>query len=122
MKNFADENVMSEEQLFDLDYELFCKYMKWNNSQEKYNYKRMLKNYKDTKPIKQMFNLIVNLMENDKEKDKMLEIKEKQVRELKKDNKGYIEAQIKIELLKNKIESLKICNKKCVKYDESSDD
>jgi len=121
MKNFADENVMDENQLFDIDFDVFCKYMKWNNSQEKYNYKRMLKNYKDTKPIKQMFNLIVNLMENDKEKDKMLEIKEKQVRELKKDNKGYLESKIKIELYKNKIDSLKLYNKKCIKYDSDTD-
>ena len=72
----------TEDELFDMDYVLFSKYVEWNTEQEKRDYKRQIKGYKDNKVIKQMFNAILDLIDTCSENDRIIGIRDRKIKSL----------------------------------------
>jgi len=79
--NISDDKD-DPDKLFNTDYKLFCKYITFENKQQQYDYKRQFKTYSDGKIIKQMFNTILDLEDNNNENNRLITIKDMKIKEL----------------------------------------
>ncbi len=72
----------TEDELYNRDYELFAKYIKWKDDRERRNYKTQMKGYDDSKVIKQMYNTILDLIDTCNENDRIISIRDMRIKGL----------------------------------------
>tara|TARA_Y100000592_G_C5399500_1_gene282368 strand:+ start:351 stop:623 length:273 start_codon:yes stop_codon:yes gene_type:complete len=78
------------DELFNQDYKRFSTLINWKNNQEKYNNKARIKNYNNDKIMKQMFTIIIDLLDEIQELNRIIECRNITIRNMK--NKDKIKA------------------------------
>lgn len=81
---------LDKDELYNLDFKRFSKLINWKNNQEKYNNKARIKNYNNDKIMKQMFTIIIDLLDEIQELNRIIECRNITIRNMK--NKDKIKA------------------------------